>query len=61
MGVSAPAALSRPLAEYAPAALYNGWKLAAGVKNILVTEEEGTAIRPVPGIRIPRAQTYSKR
>jgi hypothetical protein len=29
-----PAALSKPLAEYAPAALYNGWNDAASVKKI---------------------------
>jgi hypothetical protein len=32
--VSEPERLSRPLVEYAPAALKNGWKVAARVKKI---------------------------
>jgi hypothetical protein len=32
--VSEPERLSRPLIEYAPAALKNGWKVAARVKKI---------------------------
>jgi hypothetical protein len=37
--VSEPERLSRPLVEYAPAALKNGWKVAARVKKIPAVEE----------------------